>query len=551
MKPQKQDLLHFQGVPPPGDGARVATYRRYSSGKQKATTLQKQQDSIEESLDELHPTWRILPDGEYADPKKTARDDTFENRPGLQQLIADAQAGKFDVVIVESVDRWSRSSAVTWNTLAILHACGVYWMTTDGFDSVTIRQEGTSASFAHAAEAAAQVSRTISKKVVRGKRTRTKQGYHGSHAPFGYQRGELDENNRRNYEPHPDLFPALAIIRDMSIAGQTDQDIASELNRQGYYAPPTDQGQRVKGLHDESVQHMDKRPITARLIVGTRHNRFYVRFQPDSDRGITWTKREGVEREGRHVAAWTQEEWAAMQAAKRPMQNRPNATPRARRTWPFGGIMICQQCGLVMQCAAHKRYKERGDLLCYYQCRRTSACRPQSVRAEYLEDAFGALLEHLDDAGWRETLTALVQQDVEPPPDHAAERERLETAIRRENIKLDAGGITEAEYKRNVKRLRADLARVPIPRANPVQERQHQAAETMATIAKCWQAAPLTDKREMTTLLLQQPGAVYDRRDKRIVAVRPHDEFALVFQAALGWEMRDSWLWHPAQREVA
>src|SRR6185312_2967328 len=176
MKPQKQDLLHFQGVPPPGDGARVATYRRYSSGKQKATTLQKQQDSIEESLDELHPTWRILPDGEYADPKKTARDDTFENRPGLQQLIADAQAGKFDVVIVESVDRWSRSSAVTWNTLAILHACGVYWMTTDGFDSVTIRQEGTSASCAHAAEAAAQVSRTISKKVVRGKRTRTKQG---------------------------------------------------------------------------------------------------------------------------------------------------------------------------------------------------------------------------------------------------------------------------------------------------------------------------------------------------------------------------------------
>jgi hypothetical protein len=195
-------------------------------------------------------------------------------------------------------------------------------------------------------------------------------------------------------------------------------------------------------------------------------NRFYVQFRPDSDHGITWTKREGIEREGRHVAAWSQEMWKQIRAATERLSHAPKAAPYRRWHFPFAGMMICWECGLFMQCQPTTKgtYVQR-----YYTCRRAHHdvlhSKPYGIQAEVIEDAFGAILATLNQPGWRATLEALLDsQEPETTADVFAEqRAALEAAIQRENVKLDAGGIDEAEYKRHVARLRSQLRNLPTP----------------------------------------------------------------------------------------
>lgn len=68
--------------------------------------------------------------GDYVE-RASAKDNT--SRPQLQQLLHDAAAGKFDLVLVARIDRWSRNLADLLDTIAFLGEHGV------AFHSVTER----------------------------------------------------------------------------------------------------------------------------------------------------------------------------------------------------------------------------------------------------------------------------------------------------------------------------------------------------------------------------------------------------------------------------
>jgi len=56
----------------------------------------------------------------YSEEGISARSDSIEKRPQLKQLLADCATGAVDVVVVHSLDRWSRNLRVTLETFKFL-----------------------------------------------------------------------------------------------------------------------------------------------------------------------------------------------------------------------------------------------------------------------------------------------------------------------------------------------------------------------------------------------------------------------------------------------
>src|SRR5262245_36406163 len=73
----------------------------------------KQTDSIDRQKSQVEPELTTLgyaPCGVYEEPGIPG--DEFARRPALQRLLRDAQAGHFDVIVVDELSRLSRQNVV-------------------------------------------------------------------------------------------------------------------------------------------------------------------------------------------------------------------------------------------------------------------------------------------------------------------------------------------------------------------------------------------------------------------------------------------------------
>src|ERR1700681_4489704 len=97
---------------------RVALYARYSSDQQRAASLADQQRTCREFA--ARQGWVVVAD--YTDP---AMSGASLMRPGYQSLMRAALAGTFDVVLAESLDRFSRDQEDTAGLFKRLTFLGV------------------------------------------------------------------------------------------------------------------------------------------------------------------------------------------------------------------------------------------------------------------------------------------------------------------------------------------------------------------------------------------------------------------------------------------
>ena len=84
---------------------RVAAYARVSTNKEQQEESYETQKAVYQKMIEETPGWEFA--GIYADKGKTAT--SVKRRPGFQQMIADAEAGKIDIILVKSISRFSRN----------------------------------------------------------------------------------------------------------------------------------------------------------------------------------------------------------------------------------------------------------------------------------------------------------------------------------------------------------------------------------------------------------------------------------------------------------
>lgn len=348
----------------------------------------------------------------YVDDGYTGRN---FNRPSFQHMIADIEAGKVGCVITKDLSRLGRNYIEAGSYIEIFfpkHNVR-YIAVTDGVDSLT-RQEMDITPFKNILND--MYSRDISKKVLAGRMTRSRQGkFCGGQPPLGLMR---DPDEKGHLIIDPETAPVIRRIFELALDGWGCMRIAKQLMDDK--APIT----RVKANTEcdvnyyswgsARISHILRNPFYkgAHLVCrthqkGIRSNTYDIIPRED------WEVIEGC-----HEAIVTPAEWEQVQEIidRRPTIMKGNACPFYNL---FHGIIYCATCGKSMQVRYEKvgrtgknRFtgKEREPIdKAYYICQTynrlgKNACTSHKIEAR---DLYNLVLKDIQD------LAAMALKDAD------------------------------------------------------------------------------------------------------------------------------------------
>jgi len=457
----------------------------------------------------------------YEDDERSARGEQIAKRPAFKKLLDDIQAGRVQMVMVHTLDRWSRNVMVTLQSFRILadkHTAFVSlsehidYSTPEGKLQLTIL-----------AAFAAYFSDSLAKHTSKGKGERAAQGLHNGDIPFGYRHAGAKEPPAID----PNTNPGLRMIGELRMRGLEAEKIADEVNAAGYRTGSKRFGQRL---------------FTRDTINAILRNEFYAGFAPDDDRGTIFYKDQ--RHKGQHQATFTYEEWQKIREVTDSMYNRPKRASNARRTYELAGYIADVQCGLTLRVSgsSHRSYyrdvaKTRrlpcptgGDLL---------------VRTDLVRRQFGELLNSFKlPENWRILVQRKMQDAIESAgvnqDEQRRERERLKLKKSRTVKLYREGYIDDKEFHVEMASVELLLQELESPHLNGVRfEEVVAAGERLPDIAVFWEVATPEERREMVMLLLEQGGLYYDLEKQAIVAIRPRPAFRYVLRMLDGIEEKD------------
>ena len=348
----------------------------------------------------------------YVDDGYTGRN---FNRPSFKRLIADIEAGKVGCVITKDLSRLGRNYIEAGSYIEIFfpkHNVR-YIAVTDGVDSLT-RQEMDITPFKNILND--MYSRDISKKVLAGRMTRSRQGkFCGGQPPLGLMR---DQEEKGHLILDPDTAPTIRKIYDLALNGWGCMRIAKQLMEDKI--PIT----RVKSNTECDVNYYSWGSARISHIL---RNPFYkgahlvCRTHQKGIRSNTYDiipREEWEVLEGCHEAIVSPEDWEKVQELidRRPPIMEGNACPFYNL---FHGIIYCATCGKSMQVRYEKvgrtgknRFtgEEREPIdKAYYICQTYNrlgkdACTSHKVEAR---DLYNLVLKDIQE------LAAMALKDVE------------------------------------------------------------------------------------------------------------------------------------------
>ena len=348
----------------------------------------------------------------YVDDGYTGRN---FNRPSFKRLIADIEAGKVGCVITKDLSRLGRNYIEAGSYIEIFfpkHNVR-YIAVTDGVDSLT-RQEMDITPFKNILND--MYSRDISKKVLAGRMTRSRQGkFGGGQPPLGLMR---DPEERGHLILDPDTAPTIRKIYDLALNGWGCMRIAKQLMEDKI--PIT----RVKSNTECDVNYYSWGSARISHIL---RNPFYkgahlvCRTHQKGIRSNTYDiipREEWEVLEGCHEAIVSPEDWEKVQELidRRPPIMEGNACPFYNL---FHDIIYCATCGKSMQVRYEKvgrtgknRFtgEEREPIdKAYYICQTynrlgKNACTSHKVEAR---DLYNLVLKDIQE------LAAMALKDVE------------------------------------------------------------------------------------------------------------------------------------------
>lgn len=216
----------MRAMPPPG--SRVAFYSRYSTDRQNQTSI----DGQERLCGGYAAERRWVEFNRFSDSERSGT--TTMGRAGLFEMLAAAERGEFDVLLVEDIDRTSRDAADMHQIAKEL----------DELDIVICTVAGGVVSDIELAFKAVQNQQFIKQNVLKSKRGQelaVSQGRMSGSVPYGYRKiNKLDArgepiNGLR--EPHPERAAIVNRIHEEFDAGRTTFEICARLNAEGVPGP--------------------------------------------------------------------------------------------------------------------------------------------------------------------------------------------------------------------------------------------------------------------------------------------------------------------------
>ena len=366
------------------NGKRVAIYARYSSDLQSASSIEDQVRLCTRQA--KSKSWELV--NCYTDAGLSG---ASLMRPGIQALIADALAGKFDIVLAEALDRVSRDQEDIAGVYKRMEFAGVKIVTlSEGeISSLHIGLKGTMN---------AMFLKDLADKTRRGLRGRVERGKSGGGIAYGYdvvKRFDTEGRPLRGDRTINDTQAAIVrrIFEEYASRNKSPRTIASELNGEGIPSPSGNAWSQstINGNRRRGTGILNNELYIGRLV----WNRQRFIKDPETGRRVTrlndeseWTTQELPE-----LRIVPQELWDAAKARQRDLDARePGMWQRNRPRYLLSGLVKCGVCGggyakvntTHYGCAASKN---KGESVCANRL---------TIARDKLEDAvLSALQSHL------------------------------------------------------------------------------------------------------------------------------------------------------------
>jgi site-specific DNA recombinase len=386
---------------------------------------------------------------------------------GINNLIHDATTGRFDAVIVESIDRVSRMTADSTHVERELERAGVTLFAADE----PLNTNATSILTRRVKQGIAEwYVRDLMEKSRRGMEESVRQGWHtGGRPPYGYMLEEHPHPNpskaREGKHKHRLIIDpvrgavVLMIFEDYCVRLIGLGEICDKLNRNPERFPPP-----IPNRKDENdLPHTWSKSVINAILRNPKYTGYNVWGRNDKRKGHPQIRPRGqwvwsaspthepiVSRE-----LFDQVEARAQTNARAAKAGMPRAAhkarrPKAQRLYPLRGRVRCSMCGHRME-GSHQRginwYR------CQYVYRRGSAAaeladhpKVHGIKEERLLDpildflsrrVFGAdRLRLLRDELAAATASTWEEHDAEAKR-LEAEREKIERSLRAQTLRLE------------------------------------------------------------------------------------------------------------------
>lgn len=472
---------------------RLAMYVRVSSEEQiKGYSLSAQERAID-SYAAQHGHHIVA---RYRDEGKSAKTDSIAKRPAFRQMLADAEAGRFDVVVVHKLDRFARNLQVQLGAYDRLGKAGVGFVSlNENLDYTTpmgrmiLSQLGSVNQF---------YSENLALEVKKGKGERKSQGLHNGLLPFGVTKGEnrtliLDTVHRFcDVTTRTETSPGegLVIAFQLAAAGKTDKEIARALNAAGY---------RTSGNRGRNPFQKD----SVRVFL---QNRFYVGDLPDGLGG--WVP-------GKHGALIDVDLFDAAQKTRQAYVRRPNRVAAGASPWGLSGVATCA-CGGTLRAYGRTGGKRR------VQCAsrtETGECDEPTFMAEIVETQIGALLgRFIVPATDRKRLVSEWKRSQGRAGDSAGDRLRIARRLDRLKDLYLEGDLERDSYQAQKAELQYELALLPDDGAADI-DVGNRLAGFLGDVASAWTLATPEERNRLARQLFAD--VIVENRTAVAVTPRP------------------------------
>jgi DNA invertase Pin-like site-specific DNA recombinase len=456
----------------------------------------------------------------YEDDERSARGEQIANRPNFKRLLDDVQTNKGRmVVMVHTLDRWSRNVMVTLQSFRILSQNqtpfislneNIDYSTPEGMLQLTIL-----------AAFAAYFSDMLAKHTSKGKGERAAQGLYNGDVPFGYRW----TGPKTPPEHNPETFPGLRMLGELRMQGFTADEIAEKLNEAGYRTGSKRFGDRL---------------FTCNTVTAMLRTEFYAAFAPDDDRGTV--RYHDQRHRGLHQAAFTYDEWQQIRSITQSMTHAPQRPSQAKRFYEFAGYLVDIHCGLTL------RAQGKSSTTDYEYYRDTAKERRipcpawghLMLRSDLVRAQFGDMLKSLVlPDNWRDEILQQMLAEAQSQgillESMEREKERLKLKRTRVLKQYREGYIDDEEFYGEMASVELALHQLQTPEVNGVRfDDVISAGERIPGMAALWDEATPEERRDMVMLLLEPGGLYYDLELKLIAALKPRPAFLPVLRMLTG-----------------
>ena len=459
--------------------------------------------------------------GTNTDEGKSTRTDNIKRRPAFSKMAADAMSGRFDVLVVHKLDRFSRNLRITLEYFDKLSRAGIAFVSINEqmdfstpWGRLALTLLGGLAQF---------YSDNLSQETKKGWHERRQQGLHCGTLPFGATKGD-------DGVPIPDTvdrpvngnglvvrnFERLKMAFDLAAQGRSDREVAIALNAAGY---------RTTGTHGA-------RPFSRDTVKDLVTNRFYVGEISNGNGG--WIK-------AKHQSFVDQ---AVFEKAQRMREKNRTSTHEhttvAKTVCSLTGITFCWHCRekgregrLHIACSSGGVQR----LGCFNR-RKGWDCQQKSAPLSSLEGQIRSYLESFSIPMDYQRRILDIQKKLQDNYDAPRERQQLQARLDRVKELCSWGDITKEKYLAEKRQIQGDMAKLaPFEAAG---DNLKRLAGFLGSVVKAWDVASPEHRNALARCLFQEIWV----KDGEVVAVKPQPDYEPFFK--LNWEEQSKIMkWRP------